>query len=99
MIRKTFFAWTLVLVLAIPTPQLCWSQQQHGSPDFMSALMDGNLEKAAQFIVKNPKLVNNPLGHNEPPLVATAQWDKTEIVKLLVTNNADVNAHGVWGKT
>jgi ankyrin repeat protein len=35
----------------------------------------------------------------QPPLVEAAQWGQMKMVELLVTNHADINAHGVWGYT
>jgi ankyrin repeat protein len=61
--------------------------------------MRGNAEEVGQFITKNPKLVNENRGNRGPPLVDAAQWGKNEIVALLVTNGAEINAHGVWGRT
>jgi cytohesin len=97
--NRTFFATIIAFSGLVLTLQLGRSQQQKFSGDFDFALMSGNVEEVRQFIQKDPKFINqNPRGAMTP-LVEAAQLGKYEMVELFVTNNADINAHGVWGYT
>ena len=67
--------------------------------DFEQAVRAGNVEDAKKILSQNPDWVNNYRFNLNPPLVEAAQDGKLEIVALLVTNHADINAHGAWGRT
>jgi cytohesin len=97
--NRTFFATIIAFSGLVLTLQLGRSQQQKFSGDFDFALMSGNVEEVRQFIQRDPKFITqNPHGAMTP-LVEAAQLGKYEMVELFVTNNADINAHGVWGYT
>ncbi len=82
-----------------------WSNSQQSGiaqskPDFYSSLMSGRVGEVAQLVKENPSLINKDPTSGQPPLVETSQWGgPREMVELFVTNNADVNARGVWGRT
>ena len=89
----------LVLVAAFFSPSCGWSQPGNAPEDFDSALIRGDVEKVRTLLSQNPRLINRQSFGPNPPLVQAAQFGKAEMVELLVTNNADINAHGVWGRT
>ncbi len=43
-------------------------------------------------------ILTSQLGFSQP-LVEAAEQGNDEMVESLVTNNADINAHGIWGRT
>lgn len=96
--KRIFFA-KIILFTAL----LLTSQQQGFSdnkPDFYSSLMSGKVSVIAELIKGNPSLINKDPTSGQPPLVEILNWGgHLDMVELFVTNNADINAHGVWGRT
>jgi ankyrin repeat protein len=89
----------LIILAAMLLSESGFSQQPKPSPDYMSALMTGDIEALTSILNQHPEWVNKSPYGTSSPIADAAQWGKAEVVKLLVTNNADINAHGVWGKT
>ena len=100
--KSKIIAVLLVFLGTILISQHCWPQQQ-SSPQrklgFSSAMMAGDESRVAELIQGNTNLVDKDPFTGQPSLVAAAEWGQLKIVELLVTNNADVNARGVWGFT
>jgi len=67
--------------------------------DFNFVLMSGDVAKVREMVALHPELVTNTTSGVNPPLVQAAEFGQGELVDFLVTNGADVNAHGVWGRT
>jgi len=75
---------------------------KHNEPvEFLHALGSGNVEEVRQLLQRDPKLVDQNNLFDMPPLAEAAVEGKYEMVKLLVNDHADVNAHvhSRWGKT
>ena len=67
--------------------------------DFNFVVMSGNVAKVREMVALHPELVTNNAFGVGPPLVQAAEFGQGDLVDFLVTNGADVNAHGVWGRT
>lgn len=89
----------LIFLATIPLSHPCLSQQSKPSPDALQAIWSGNIETLQEIISRDPGWVNTYRIGSNPPIVEAAQLGKVEVVGLLVTNKANINAHGVWGKT
>ncbi|MAX82262.1 MAG: hypothetical protein CL843_19050 [Crocinitomicaceae bacterium] len=67
--------------------------------DFQNALRTGDLEISKALLSAHPKWVNEAGDSGFPPLVLAAYYDHTELVKLLLENNAAVDAKDKSGNT
>ncbi len=73
--------------------------------EIFEAAADGDLEKVKKLVNANPDLVNSkdndggPGLYRETALHMAALYDRTDIVKFLLANKADVDARSVDSKT
>ncbi len=92
-----------VSALSLAAAFLIASQHQtfaQAKPDFVRSLMTGNVRDVAQLIKEHPTWVDKDPATGRPPLTEVLQWGASrEMVELLLTNHADINARGTWGKT
>jgi ankyrin repeat protein len=94
-------AYPLFLLLAVgilvASEELTLSQ---GKPDFYSSLMAGKVSDVAQLIKEHPTWANTNPFTGQPPVAEVALWGGSrEMLELLLTNRADINARGTWGKS
>jgi hypothetical protein len=95
-----FSLWILSLLLlpqarAEKQAQPTW-QLEH---DFYNLLWKGELSNAFVLIKGNPEIVNKPLWTGEAPITVAAGQGHSDFVELLLTNKADINGRGHFGRT
>lgn len=66
---------------------------------FVAACVAGDTERVQKMIRSNPKWVEMQVYGGKTPLHFAAEYDKDEIVKLLLKNGANVNAYDMLSTT
>lgn len=97
-VNKKFFA-AMFHFHAVMLALLTWNSLAFGGDIHQAAIID-DLDTVKKMLKDNPSLVSSKEQYySNTPLHSAAEWGNTEIVKLLLTYNADINATNSRGET
>ena len=92
---KDFFKFVLVIYFVIFVLQPVYSD----SLDVFEASKSGDIKSVLSFIEKDVDVVNVRDSSNLTPLHYASLYGHTEIVKILIENNADIDAKDTYDQT
>ena len=89
----------LLMVLFIGIILLGCGKRDSPTAEIHDAVRHGNLDKVNSILAKKPELIKAKDKDGDTPLHIAASWGYKSMVKLLITNGADLNAKGSDGLT
>ncbi|GAH88938.1 unnamed protein product, partial [marine sediment metagenome] len=76
-----------------------YEPEEYAGPEIHQMAVQGNVEAVKSMIVQNPALIHIQDTYGNTPLHLASYHGRTEIIKLLLRQGADVNARNNFGGT